>query len=590
MRLLLILTSLMLAPAAFAADGPPTPAFQPPPAPAPAFPPASQPAAVNINGQPQKNGDTLQGCLGAKAVQNQVTECTAAKDAAAKACRVSDIDAKIMAKKNVAKRDLSDSEQGFQGCQAVMTSASPELQGMVQDFIKDCNEKREAARKQCATNKFVLMGLNKEGTCAGYLNPPIKQVGEHLAAIEKLQSSVDNAEKEIVSLQGEETGASTTCTNTGGSSPQASTELKNTPKIETEDEKKARDELNARNMFLGVHTNENGDVEVVGPREAQRRAIETYWTNQGLDKDDPFVRAMAPREQTGYSPSTTVISGDVDRTVDVGRFAGPPAPGVAPSTAPAQTTAPATGPVAATAPAQAAPDQSTAVNSGSMNPNPAAQQAAAALAQQPAVQQAVATPAPPLNQQQPQLVPIAGIAPVEIPAAGTNAAAAGPTVTITNAEIPNALDIKPVKNADRKLAAVSPTAGSLKNAAAAPASSSNDSSIESAVAAVNRHNLATVNAASSSPTSGGGIFSKFKAWWSPGSTGSMFGSGGTEAEKAAAAKAANVDLRQFLPTETRVSGNSATSRSPGVHGPHTVLWNAVNGRYHSLQETLIKEK
>lgn len=53
-----------------------------------------------------------------------------------------------------------------------------------------------------------------------------------------------------------------------------------------------------------------------------------------------------------------------------------------------------------------------------------------------------------------------------------------------------------------------------------------------------------------------------------------------------------VDLSQFLPgrnTKLDFRGIAGNARPAGVHGPHVILWNAVNDRYRSLERTLISE-
>ena len=77
-----------------------------------------------------------------------------------------------------------------------------------------------------------------------------------------------------------------------------------------------------------------------------------------------------------------------------------------------------------------------------------------------------------------------------------------------------------------------------------------------------------------------------------GASSSYFGrffNGGTSDEKSGGTK---VDLSQFLPgqnTKLDFRGLTGSGRPAGVHGPHVILWNAVNDRYRSLERTLISE-
>lgn len=104
-----------------------------------------------------------------------------------------------------------------------------------------------------------------------------------------------------------------------------------------------------------------------------------------------------------------------------------------------------------------------------------------------------------------------------------------------------------------------------------------------------------LKSASSSSYGGGGghglSFSGLSAWWKGATFGGMFGGTGNREGAGEPMKNANVDLSRFLPGQDRAPTGfaGAASARKEIHGPNVVLWNEMNGRYKSLESTLIQD-
>lgn len=101
--------------------------------------------------------------------------------------------------------------------------------------------------------------------------------------------------------------------------------------------------------------------------------------------------------------------------------------------------------------------------------------------------------------------------------------------------------------------------------------------------------LSSLSASFSTDSTGGGgkATAAHRPWWRPSFMDSLFGGDKPSAPERREA-ASSVDLSRFLPGQ-RAAGSAARRRSQGIHGSETVLWNAVRGRYHSLEPSLIDD-
>lgn len=548
-----------------------------------------------------------------------IDTCQAGQKLATEKCDHKDLNEAVRRKKTEALDQLKPGGSGYMACKQIIKS-NEFIPEQLDSYIKICTEGRERdCLPKCEDAKKNITGyINAKPNCAGMLPKALKPIDRRIGYCKGLENRVRKAEQMKQDVANENAGAQSICDKAGGDDASVE-EGKKTALDDEHDPDLDKDDLNekvrARMASAGFACDNNAENCKYDQQAAYKQTIQdTYGAGSDMSK---VLGGESPTTSSSETYGTTQYWSEFaeqqrQQQITFNQLAGGytnPRPATAPAASPAPASA------TPTSVPSAAPASAAEANPAGLTPQQQqqlAQQAqAAAAGTNPGDSQASQLAPVPSGQQLPALssLPVAqtgvptvpGVPPVAIVGAGTDGTGGAPTTdpaasaATSNGEkialdpgplpaLPSTAGDDPVPAA-RAVASGGPVggrAGSPRSARAtdSPASPGPD-----------RTTIASANVLSGSGGSGGGGASAAaRPWWKPSFVGSMFGFGdSSEPTATAVPKDTNVDLSRFLPNGKPVGlAGAAGTRDAAMHGPHTVLWNAMRGRYHSLAPTLIQ--